>query len=69
MYKELKALLESGHKITFLPMAKDEVKLTVQEAHTGLARGVEVVMGIMEWKFSEQGIAARLKEASELLPD
>lgn len=68
MYRELKALLESGHQVTFRPMAKDRVQLTVEEAKNGLVAAVQVEMGIMEWGLSEQGIADRLKEASKLLP-
>ncbi len=64
MYKELRSLLEQGYEVSLRPIKCDRVCLTVQEAKNGTVKGVEVDLDPMEWGLVEQGIAARLREAS-----
>lgn len=63
MYPELRKLFEAGYEVTFRPINKNTVNLSVQEAKNGTVKGVEVDLGIMEWALAEQGITDRLREA------
>lgn len=67
LYRDLKTLLERGYSVEFVPVKRDSVMLTVQEARQGTVKAVQVEMINMEWLLAEEGIAARLREAAEKL--
>ena len=67
-YPFIVSLMQAGYAIELTPLPDGEtVNLKVTEAKNGSVEGCEVDMCGMEWMFAEEGIAERLKEASENL--